>query len=268
MNDLVLQDIYIYPIKSLGGISITEAEVQPAGLKYDRRWMLVDSAGMFVSQRSYSQLAMLQANIKGDALVIQHKKNSLSPLTIPFDATTNKELTVSIWDDICTASEVSILANEWFSEALQMKVQLVYMPSTTKRVVDIEYAANNEIVSFADAYPFMMIGQSSLDDLNSRLAQPVLMNRFRPNFVFSGGAPFLEDNMKAFTIGEVRFKGVKLCARCVLTTINQEQGTKGQEPLKTLATYRTINNKVMFGQNLLNIDEGLVKVGDKIIAEA
>jgi len=140
------------------------------------------------------------------------------------------------------------------------------MPATTRRFVDTDYAKNDETVSFADAYPFLIIGQSSLDDLNSRLDTPILMNRFRPNFVFIGGDPFCEDNFEAFSIGQVRFKGVKLCARCVLTTVEQETAIKGAEPLKTLSTYRVKRNKVMFGQNLFAFDTGTVKVGDKIVA--
>jgi uncharacterized protein YcbX len=267
MNDLELQDIYIYPIKSLGGLRLPEAEVQQRGLKYDRRWMLVDNEGGFLSQRKFSQMAVLQVSLNEDGLLITHKKNLLTPLLIPFKATTGKQLRVSIWDDTCVAEEVSADANEWFSDALQMQVRLVYMPETTKRLVETDFARNEEIVSFADAYPFMMIGQASLDDLNQRLDQPVLMNRFRPTFVLKGGIPYFEDAMHNFEIGAIKFKGVKPCARCVLTTVNQEEATKSSEPLKTLATYRTINNKVIFGQNLLTLGKGIVRVGDKIIVE-
>jgi uncharacterized protein YcbX len=267
MSNLELQDIYIYPIKSLGGISLLQAEVQKTGLKYDRRWMLADYSGTFVSQRTYANMAMLQVAISDEGLVINHKKNKLSPLTIALNATTNNTLTVSIWEDTCTATEVSLEANEWFSEALQMPVRLVFMPETTRRQVDSNYATTNDIVSFADDFPLMMIGQASLNDLNSRLDQPVLMNRFRPNLVFKGGEPYQEDSMYSFKIGEVSFKGVKPCARCVLTTVNQEEATKGVEPLKTLATYRTIKNKVMFGQNLLQQGTGVIKVGDKIVVD-
>jgi uncharacterized protein YcbX len=171
---------------------------------------------------------------------------------------------VSIWDDVCTALEVSAEANEWFSAALGRTMQLMYMPETTRRLVDNNYAYNNEIVSFADAYPLMIIGQSSLDDLNNRLETPILMNRFRPNLVFKGGMPYCEDSFNAFRVGEVTFNAVKPCSRCVLTTINQESGAKGQEPLRTLASYRTYNNKVMFGQNLLQKNLGVIKTGDKL----
>jgi uncharacterized protein YcbX len=265
MNDLELQDIFIYPIKSLGGISVQEAEVQPTGLQYDRQWMLIDKAGIFMSQRTYSAMALLQVSLTAGGMMITHKHNLLTPLPIPFATTTGKEITVNIWDDVCIAIEVSAIAGEWFSDALKMQVQLVYMPAAAQRLVDTNYADNKEIVSFADAYPFMMIGQSSLDDLNSRLSKPVLMNRFRPNFVFKGGTPYCEDAINIFCIGDITFTAVKPCARCVLTTIDQEQAVKGAEPLKTLSAYRTNKNKVLFGQNLLHTNTGKIKVGDKVI---
>jgi uncharacterized protein YcbX len=264
MEDLQLQEMYVYPIKSLGGISVPEAEVQQTGLQHDRQWMLTDNEGNFLSQRTFPQLALLQVNIDFDCLIVTHKNNLLSPLTIPFNTGGKKKVMVSIWDDVCTALEVSVTANHWFSDALQMPAKLVYMPADTHRLVDENYANNKEIVSFADAYPFVIIGQSSLNDLNLRLDEPVAMNRFRPNLVFTGGAPYCEDTFDTFSIGDITFTAVKPCARCVLTTIDQELATKGKEPLKTLSGYRMQKNKVMFGQNLLHTGAGLIKVGDKI----
>ena len=264
MENLFLQDIYIYPIKSLGGISLSQAEVQQRGLKYDRRWMLTDNNGNFLSQRTFAQMALLQVGIMQEGLMVSHKKGKMNSLTIPLNVATGKEVKVNIWEDSCTAVEVGVDADKWFSQALGMPCQLVYMPDTTQRPVDDDYAFNNEIVSFADAYPLMMIGQSSLDELNSRLASPIGMNRFRPNLVFNGGTPFCEDSFKEFHVGDIVFHAVKPCARCVMTTIDQEDGVKGQEPLRTLAAYRTVNNKVMFGQNLLPKNFGILKRGDKV----
>ena len=139
------------------------------------------------------------------------------------------------------------------------------MPDSTKRKVDESYAANNEITSLSDGYPLLIIGQASLDDLNSRLAEPLSINRFRPNIVFTGGAAFEEDRLKHFAVNGINFYGVKLCARCPIPTIDQDNATKSKEPLKTLATYRMKNNKVYFGQNLLHNGEGIINVGDEII---
>jgi uncharacterized protein YcbX len=264
MEELYLQDIYIYPIKSLGGISVPHAQVEQTGLQYDRRWMLIDREGFFLSQRTFAQMAMLQVNIADDELVITHKRGLLIPLAIPLAINSGNEVAVQIWDDTCVALELHKEANEWFTHALGIDTRLVYMPATTKRLVDNNYASNNEIVSFADAFPLLIIGQSSLDDLNARLDTPVLMNRFRPNLVFRGGQAFCEDSFKTFRIGDVVFDAVKPCGRCLLTTIDQEEGLKGQEPLKTLSTYRQQKNKILFGQNLLQKNLGIIKTTDKI----
>ncbi len=153
--------------------------------------------------------------------------------------------------------------DSWFSEIIGIKCHLVKMPETTKRVVDESYA-KNKIVSFADGYPFLIIGQASLDDLNSRMEIPLPMNRFRTNFVFTGGNPFEEDNWKKFKIGNLKFEAVKPCARCVITTTNQETAERLHEPLLTLSKFRKIDNKVMFGMNVVCESTGEIKVGDKI----
>ena len=267
MEDLVIQDIYIYPVKSLGSIRLLQSEVQQTGLKYDRRWMLTDERYNVISQRTCPEMTFLQVSLGSESLFITHKKSSLTPLEIPVDPITTKEVTVSIWDDVCTAFEVSAAANKWFSDILNMPVKLVYMPETTQRFVETNYAKNGEIVSFADAYPLMMIGQSSLDDLNTRLENPLPMDRFRPNIVFSGGEPYFEDNIDKFKIGDIAFTAVKPCGRCIVTTIDTELATKGKEPLKTLSTYRSSKNKILFGQNLLYSNTGNIKVGDKLVVQ-
>jgi uncharacterized protein len=147
---------------------------------------------------------------------------------------------------------------------LQMNCKLVYFPESNPRAVDPNYKVNDEHVSLADAYPFLIIGQSSLDDLNSKLPEPLPMNRFRPNFVFTGGEPYEEDLWRNFSIGSNRFIGVKPCARCVLTTVNQATAEKGPEPLRTLSLYRKKDSKVLFGNNVVTVDEGDVRVGDVI----
>lgn len=138
------------------------------------------------------------------------------------------------------------------------------MPEETHREVDQRYAQPGMITSFSDAYPFLLIGQGSLDDLNNRLAEPLPMNRFRPNIVFTGGQAFDEDLMNHIKIAGIDFYGAKLCARCVLTTINQETAVKAKEPLKTLATYRLKNKKILFGQNLIHEGTGVISVGSTL----
>ncbi len=261
---LQISGLYIYPIKSLPGIAVSEAMVTAKGFEHDRRWMLVDENNLFISQREAPQMTQLLVTIEYDGLHIKHKLKGNS-ITIPFDPPSpDQRRTVTIWDDTCEARYVSREADEWFTAMLEINCQLVYMPDDSMRIVDQRYASDDMVTSFADAYPFMMIGQASLDDLNSRLAESLPMDRFRPNIVFTGGGPFEEDLLADFTIRNIHFYGVKLCARCVITTIDQDSGAKGKEPLKTLASYRAKNNKIYFGQNLVHIGDGVIAVGDQI----
>lgn len=261
----MLQDIFIYPIKSLGGIRLEKAKVEEKGFQYDRRWMLVDRSGRFVSQREFSVLALLQVELQEVGLLVYVKNSPHRQLFIPFGLAEGPEIHVVIWDDQVVGKIVSPSVGSWFSEFIGFEVDLVVMPESTQRKVDPRYAVNEESVSFADGMPYLIIGQSSLDELNSRLESPVPMNCFRPNLVFSGGEPFLEDKLRKIRIGSVEFQIIKPCARCVLTTVDQDTGEKGKEPLKTLATYRTINNKVMFGQNAVALGSGTVRIGDELI---
>jgi uncharacterized protein YcbX len=264
---LQLSEIWIYPVKSLGGISLQEAIVTERGLENDRRWLLVDNEGNFLTQRQYPQLAVFQPEIDDDFLTITYLKNPDKVLKVKVNTqTSGKKIIVKVWDDTMEALEVNEEANTWFSELLEMPVKLVVMPEETRREVDKKYAlTGEEITSFADAYPFLVIGQSSLNDLNTRLEKPVLMNRFRPNLVFTGGKAYEEEHWFEVQIGKATFWGVKPCARCILTTIDQKSGEKtGKEPLYTLSTYRKAGKRVLFGQNLLVSVLDKIQVGDEI----
>jgi len=259
-----IQDIYIYPIKSLGGIRLEEAEVLTKGFRWDRRWMLVDESGNFLTQRSLHKMALLQTELRHNGLYIYHKQQKDLFLHIPYQPETDEFITVRVWDDTVQGQIVSQTADNWFSKVLGLPCRLVFMPEPTPRKVDLKYAKNGESVSFADAMPYLLIGQGSLDDLNQRLEKAVPMERFRPNLVFSGGLPFEEDEWKEIQVNHIVFQVAKPCARCVLTTVDQQTGVKGKEPLKTLATYRTKDKKVLFGQNLIALGKGILKVGDEI----
>ncbi len=264
MSKFILSEINIYPIKSLGGIRLEKAQLEERGLQYDRRWMLVDEEGIFITQRKHFELALLQVNIADGKLSVSHKTSPERSISFSLDEDTGEQISVVIWNDTATALEVNKTVSDWFSDFLKFKVKLVKMPLTEKRWVDRDYATNDEIVSFADGYPCLLIGQSSLDGLNDKLDEPILMDRFRPNFVFTGGEPHVEDRFQSFHIGEVLFSAVKPCARCVLITIDQQTGEKGQEPLRTLAGYRTVGKKIMFGQNLLHHHLGTIHLGDEL----
>lgn len=265
---LELSEIWVYPVKSLGGISLQESQVTDRGLELDRRWLLVDDKGRFLSQREYPELALLRPEIIGDYLRIRHKVH-LDFIDIalrPVFSKTTAQLKVTVWEDEINAFEIGGNAGEWFTKILGFSVRLVYMPDESQRKLDPDYAiSGSEITSFSDAYPFLIIGQSSLDDLNDRLKNKVPMNRFRPNFVFAHGDAFEEDNWREFKIGDVSFVSVKPCERCVMTTVDQEKGVvSGKDPLKTLAQFRNFSNRVLFGQNLIGLGLGTVTVGDTL----
>jgi uncharacterized protein len=261
-----LTEINIFPIKSLGGISLSEWIIEDRGLKYDRRWMLVDENNVFITQRKYPQLALMKVKLNEEGLEVSNEKHG--KISFSFEKQTSQKSEVQVWDSKCSAVEVSKEANDYFSSYMEMKIKLVYMPEESRRPVDSNYANNGEIVSFADAFPMLLIGSASLVDLNSKLEAPVPMDRFRPNLVVSTSVPFDEDFWGDFSLGNANFSAVKPCARCVLTTVDQSTGIKGSEPLKTLSKYRNFNNKVLFGQNILfRKGERNIKLGDKLVVE-
>ena len=261
---LRLSEIFIYPIKSLGGISVDSALVEERGLKYDRRFLLVDENNLFMTQRDFAEMALLILSFGENEFKVLNTKDG-SHILLPFKSDSKEIISVKIWDDVCNAVQVNKILDNWFSTVINKKCSLVYMPDDEKRIVEKKYINEDHIVSFADAYPFLIIGESSLDDLNSRLETPLPMNRFRPNFVFTGGNPYEEDNWKDFKIGDVKFKAVKPCARCVITTTDQATAIRNEEPLKTLSNYRKINNKVMFGMNVICNKTGRLSINENII---
>lgn len=262
---MVLSEIWIYPVKSLAGIRLSEAQVQEKGLQYDRRWMITDPFGRFITQREFPKMAMLEVAVQENSLLISNREMPEKQITVPFEPVSANPVSVTVWDDTVDAVTVADEVDRWLSEQLELDVRLVLMPEQTERKADPKYAKNNENVSFADGFPFLLISQASLDDLNSRLDEPIVMQRFRPNFVVTGTSAFAEDYWKSFQIGGLTFEIVKPCARCVLTTIDPETAIKGKEPLKTLATYRRVNNKILFGQNVVTKNQGFVRQGDEIL---
>ena len=259
-----ISEIWIYPVKSLGGIRLKEAEVEEKGLKYDRRWMIVDEDGVFLTQRAYSKMALIDVSLESNALVLTSRSDQQS-ISIPFEPVSAEQISVKVWDDEVVALTVNDQADVWLSQQLDKNVRLVLMPEWSERKADPKYAKNDENVSFADGFPFLIISQASLDNLNDKLSESLEMKRFRPNFVITSTTPHAEDEWKKIKIGNLEFEIVKPCARCVLTTIDPETGNKGPEPLKTLATYRRLNNKILFGQNVVARNFGTIAENDTVV---
>jgi uncharacterized protein YcbX len=261
----VIAELYIYPVKSLGGIALSSVELTDRGFQYDRRWMLVDENNEFLTQREYPQMALLQTAITKDGIRVARKGNNKANILVPFEYKTKEKLIVKVWDDYCDVVFVSDEIDQWFSEMLNIKCRLVYMPDESLRRVDERYAMHDEdMTSLSDGYPVLVISRESLQDLNSRLESPLPMNRFRPNIVIEGCGPYEEDTMEQVQINGINFYGVKLCGRCAITTIDQDSAAKNKEPLKTLYTYRKRDNNVYFGQNVLYEGRGIIKTGDEL----
>lgn len=265
MSSYKLSEIFVYPVKSLGGISVPSVEVTDRGVKYDRRWMLIDKENTFLSQRRLHKMALLKMELTDDHLIVSSKVEPSDKIDIPFEPKIEQPEKAVVWDDVVNILVYENEINEWFNEQLQTECRFVFMPDKSERKVDENYAKQNEITSLSDGYPFLIAGQESLNLLNSKLETPLPMNRFRPNLVFTGGKPHDEDTWKQFALNDIIFKPVKPCSRCVITTIDQETAEQGTEPLKTLATYRrTDENKVLFGMNLLHEGKGVISVGEEL----
>ncbi len=265
---LRLDEIHIYPIKSLPGLRVKRARVLGKGLEFDRRFMLVDPDGRFMTQRTLPQLSQYRLDMEGASLTISSQR-SPDLGTISFNlqqpSRSGAPFAAEVWDDTVMVSEVDPHLSEWFSQTAGTPCRLVWFPEDSPRQVDPDYAPGDHQVSLADGYPMLIIGTASLEALNEKLQTPVTMDRFRPNLVFSGGTPHQEDEFREFRIGKNIFAGVKPCNRCNLITIDPQTGEAGDEPLRTLATYRKRGNKILFGQNLIALNHDHIEEGNEII---
>jgi uncharacterized protein YcbX len=267
---ITLSGIFIYPVKSLSGISLPAAELTPRGLCHDRRWLIVDERNRFLTQREHAEMALLAVEGAHNGFLLRHRQRpELLPLYIPFEAAPDKTLFVTIWDDMVFAWRGTPEADAWLSDALGRACKLVYMSDMARRDADSDKPELNPpgtLVSFADGYPYLLASEESLEKLNAQLAEPVPMDRFRPNLVVRGLPADEERQWADFQIASQPFRAVRECGRCVVTTIDQATAEKNPatEPLRTLATYRKVGNKIMFGQNVTGPASGLVRVGDVV----
>jgi uncharacterized protein YcbX len=258
-------EINIYPIKSTRRITLRESTVLKRGLTWDRRWMLVDDEGVFITARQHPSLAVVATQIGADMLVATAP--GMPELAIPLTPPASPSREVRIWRDGCTAVDYGSPYDQWFSQYLGLSCHLVRMRSSDVRPMNPDYGSAGDEVSFADGFPLLLISEASLADLNGRLGKPVSMRRFRPNVVVAGCDPYAEDNWRRIRIGTVVFEAAKACSRCVFTTIDPDTGEKDPqlEPLRTLSSYRRHpEGGVFFGQNLIPRDAGTIHVGDPV----
>lgn len=257
---ITLGSIHIYPIKSLGGIRLSEARLTDRGLEYDRRWMLVDRDGRFLTQRELPTMACLHCEINADGFDVLDTRTG-ERLSMPWTLEGGNRAVVEIWGDQVESETCPAEWSTWFANRLGHDVKLRYMPDRSHRPVDTRYA--HGITALSDGFPYLIISQASLDDLNQKLETPVPMDRFRPNLVITGGHAYQEDDWTEIGLGSARFQLVKPCGRCAITTTDQRTGERSKEPLRTLSTYRARDGKVLFGMNAMG-QGGMVHVGDLV----
>jgi MOSC domain-containing protein len=255
--------LFVYPIKSCGGTALQQAKLGARGIEHDREFMLVGPDHWFLTQRELPRLTLIHPTLQDGCLQLDAPGLPSFQLA-PRECGDRYEVTV--WRDTLTAIDQGNAVSEWFSTFLSTDVRLVRMPSDVVRRIDPAYAPRStDQVGFADGYPALLISEESLADLNGRLAEPLPMNRFRPNIVVRGtGDPYAEDTWATIRVGPVPFDVVKACARCAITTTDQVTATRGPEPLVTLATYRRVPRGVLFGQNLVHAAEGVISIGDAL----
>ncbi|MEM9546866.1 MAG: MOSC N-terminal beta barrel domain-containing protein [Bacteroidota bacterium] len=251
----------IYPVKGAKGISVPTLNALERGFEHDRRYMLIGEDGTFISQRTDPELVHVLPQIRGDQIHLHYKGHNF---TIPLSEATGNTVEATIFDKPVSAVEVSENANRWFSSVLAKEVRLVKMREEDVRHKELIKGPEKVEVSFADGYPYLIVGTASLDKLNSQMDRPLRMDRFRPNIVIRTSEPHIEDTWERIKIGSVEFMIIKQCARCQVVTIDQATGLSTAEPLKTLSTYRKEDNKVYFGANAISRQEGLVHVGDEV----
>ena len=261
----VLSQLWVYPIKSAAGVSLSHSRVALRGLEHDRRWMVVDAAGVLVTQRERPELSRVRPSFAGSCLRVEGP--GMPPLELPLNPVGGNELTVKMWTEPMTARSVGAGA-DWFSTFLGGAYRLVYMPDTTLRPSP-DHAQS--LVSFVDGNPFLLVSEASVADLSGRLEGSVDARNFRPNLVVSGCEAFSEDTWNSIKIGSMRLERVGPCVRCVLVNVDPASATVRREPLRTLARYRRVGNAVHFGQNfrygVAPVPGATLSCGDPVFVE-
>ena len=269
--------VFIHPIKSCQRIELQQAEVTPKGFVQDRDFMLVDQNHKFMTQRQYPQLATIQVQLIEKKLILSVASNQIEPFKLTPNFTGNP-IKVQIWRDQTIAIDQGDEVAAWLQTVLQLpgeqSCRLVRQSVDYPRLINPNYATQpTDLVSFADGYPFLLTNTASLKEVNQRIQQnstsqnvEIPMIRFRPNLVVETNQPFIEDTWRRIKIGEVELTLVKPCDRCTIITTHQSTGERHplKEPLKTLSTFRKTPEGILFGQNLIPHNTGIIRVDDLV----
>jgi len=277
-----LASIHIYPLKAGRAVDLVESMVEPWGLAGDRRWLVVDGAGRFVSQREEPALARVIAAypaagaahaaagrpLPTGAITLSAAGHPPLKVRMPWVDDGTEMVPVTVWGSRVRAAAAGKEADDWLGRLLDRDVRLVYLDDPTRREVDQDYGDPGDRVSFADGYPLLLTSAGSLEALGDWLAEeghpPVPMNRFRPSVVVAGTPGWAEDSWRRIRIGAVTFRVVKPCGRCLVTTIDQATGQRGRQPLELLGRRRRFGQQLVFGQNMIPDGPGSIRVGDPI----
>ena len=262
MTDYQLSRIMVYPVKSLAGINVSAWPVTATGLQYDRKWMLIDAEGQFLSQRRLPKMALISTALTEDTLILSAPNREA--LVLPLSVTGGESVACKVWQDDCVALSVSAEADAWLSAFLGQPCRLVYQTTEAIRSVDPKYGQATDQVAFSDGFPFLIVSENSLDALNKASGLTLTMNRFRPNLVISGCPAYDEDRWRVIRIAAIDFRLPKPCSRCSVPNVDPETALCGKEPLTTLNRTRKWQNKVYFGQNALHNQSGMLTVGDAV----
>ena len=258
----VVKELFIYPIKSLAGILVESAKAEEIGFENDRRWMLIDENNQFITQRKYPVLSQFYPKISSGKIEVSYQNE-----THEFSITEYIDLPIQskVWDDESIVFEANTDTSTWFSEMLGFACRLVKINNSGDRKHNSSKLKTSLNVSLADGYPYLLIGSKSLELLNEKLEEKITVQRFRPNIVIQTELAHEEDTFGIFQIGDVKFKNLKPCSRCIMVNNNPENGIVKKEPLLTLSQYRKVDNFVLFGTNVMCLNEGDIKVGDEVI---
>ena len=261
---MILAEIHVFPVKGLAGTAPRSATVEPWGLQHDRRWMVVDGTGRFLTQRVLPRMALIQAEPDGAGITLGFPGAGALHVAVPGSSAELRRITV--WRSTVPAADAGEAAAAWLRAVLGQPCRLVHMHDTGARPINPAYAAAGETVSFADGYPVLLTSLGSLEDLNARLARRVPISRFRANIVVGGAPAWAEDCWRLIRIGGAVFRVAKPCDRCTVTTIDQQTGQRPDrtEPLRTLGTFRHDERGIMFGQNLIPSKLGRITLGEAV----
>lgn len=262
---VTVSQLNVYPVKGLKGIAVDAAVATGRGLAHDRRFMVVDPEGHFLSQRELPLMATVWTEIAGDELRLAAPDHG--EVAVPLEPGGGEPLVATVWDSECAAIAPSPEADRWLSGVIGRPCRLAYMPDTTRRLSNPRHAGPDRLVGFADGYAFLVVSEPSLAALNARLARPVPLDRFRANVVVRGCEPFAEDGWREFAVGAARLRMAKPCGRCQVTTTDQATGeVTGPEPLATLSAWRMSPEfGARFGMNAVTLAPGAIRVGDAVV---